>query len=239
MPKSKSKLDIAWVKIEDGLHQETEGKKLWIEGTLELISILDDARKRLGSDQAFGKWLSNSGYGPNRITRHERSALLNMAADLNVTREVLEQTHRRSWRHIWEEEVHPRLPHVGQPTDGMGPEAPTRRPKRRNPTKREPWVQDTKGWFNQQIERVNAVINELNIVMEKCEPKQHKRLATLETALLSEAFRKGAETSAEFEDWVATPLEKATDKLVRAGRVRVTPPPKPVRRAAAQDQPSA
>ena len=45
----KSNLDRAWVKIENARKQEAEGRKLWIEGPLELINILDDARKRLGS----------------------------------------------------------------------------------------------------------------------------------------------------------------------------------------------
>src|SRR5262245_6395574 len=89
----KSKLDLAWVKIQNALQQEAEGRKLWIEGTLELINILDDARKRLGSDQAFGTWLTDNGYGETRITRQDRSALLNMAEHLNVTREVLKETH--------------------------------------------------------------------------------------------------------------------------------------------------
>ena len=119
----KSNLDLAWVKIQDGLQREAEGHNLWIEGTLELINILDDARNRLGSDQAFGKWLTENGYGEDRITRHDRSALLNMAEHLNVTREVLEQTHRRSWRLIWEEEIQPRLPTAGQPADSDSPEA--------------------------------------------------------------------------------------------------------------------
>src|SRR6516225_2667888 len=113
----KSNLDLAWEKVQSAIRQEAEGRKLWIEGTLELINILDDARNRLGSDQAFGTWLTDNGYDENLITRHDRSALLNMALDLNLTREVLEQTHRRSWRHIWEEEVQPRLPHAGQPPD--------------------------------------------------------------------------------------------------------------------------
>jgi hypothetical protein len=67
------------VKIQDGLRQEAEGRKPWIEGTLELTNTLDDARKRLGSDQAFGTWLTENGYGENRIKRHDRVALLNMA----------------------------------------------------------------------------------------------------------------------------------------------------------------
>src|SRR5262249_56155539 len=89
----KSNLDLAWVKIQNALQQEAEGHKLWIEGTLELINILDDARKRLGSDQAFGAWLADSGYG-DRITRHDRSALLNMALHPNPTLAVLKDTPR-------------------------------------------------------------------------------------------------------------------------------------------------
>jgi hypothetical protein len=120
----KSNLDAAWAKIQDGRQQEDAGKKLWIEGTLELVSILDEARKSLGSDQAFGAWLTENGYGEDRITRHDRAALLNMALHLQLTREVLQQTNRRSWRYIWEEEVQPRLPYVGQPADATSSATP-------------------------------------------------------------------------------------------------------------------
>ena len=194
----KSNLDLAWVKIQNALQQETEGHKLWTEGTLELINILDDARKRLGSDQAFGTWLSENGYGANRITRHDRSALLNMALDLHVTREVLEQTHRRSWRLIWEEEMQPRLPSAGQPTDG------TRRPKKTKGAKKEAngeqkpeWLRDIRGWFNNQVERVNAVIDELNKIMENCTPEQHNLLADLEPTLLLERSMLLCQTTRE------------------------------------------
>src|SRR5262245_9713683 len=90
----KSNLDLAWVKIQDALQQEAEGHKLWVDGTLELITILDDARERLGSDQAFGTWLTDNGYGEDRLTRHDRAALLNMSEHPDLTREVLNQTHR-------------------------------------------------------------------------------------------------------------------------------------------------
>src|SRR5262249_22286397 len=117
----KSKLDLAWGKIENGKKQEAEGRKLWIEGTLELINILDDARNRLGSDKAFGTWLSNSGYG-DRITRHDRTALLNMAKHPALTRKVLGETTRRSWQLIWRDEIQPQLPNARQPADGEKPE---------------------------------------------------------------------------------------------------------------------
>ena len=53
----KSNLDVAWVKIQDALQQEAEGHNLWIEGTLELINILDDARMQtqFGIQQSLTK----------------------------------------------------------------------------------------------------------------------------------------------------------------------------------------
>jgi hypothetical protein len=91
-------------------------------------------------------------------------------------------------------------------------------------------LRDIRGWFNNQVERVNAVIDELNKVMENCTPEQHNLLTTLEPTLLLEAFRKGTEKSAKFVDWVETPLEKAADRLIGEGRVKITP----ARRRAAQ-----
>jgi hypothetical protein len=131
------------------------------------------------------------------------------------------------------------LPQPGQPTDGKGPEAPTRRPKKKGTKKplneEQKRARETKGWFNDLVVRVNAVINELHKVMEHCEPEQHKLLATLEPTLLLEAFQKGEKQAAKFVDWIETPLEKAANKLVREGRVKITPAPKPARRASARN----
>jgi hypothetical protein len=84
----KRNLDCAWEKFQHALHQEAEGNDQWIESTLELSKILYDARQRLPPDQAFGEWLTKSGYGEERITRNDRQALQNMALNLAVTREV-------------------------------------------------------------------------------------------------------------------------------------------------------
>lgn len=219
----KSELDLAWGKIQKGLQQEDEGHKLWIEGTLELINILDDARKRFGSDQAFGTWLTDNGFGENRITRHDRSALLNMAEHPDLTREVLEQTHRRSWRLIWEEEIQPRLPSGGQPA-----EAPTdtRRPKRNgaNRVQKPEALKNIEGWYREQvIAAVNAVINELNKTMEKCDPELRKQLAVLDPNLLLDASQNLQKKAAEFAEWVDTPLIQAADVLEqKSSRVVVT-----------------
>jgi hypothetical protein len=241
-------LDLAWQKIENGRQQETEGRKLWVEGTLELSNILDYARKRLDFDQAFGTWLTGNGYGEDRLTRHDRQALLNMALHPDLTREVLEQTHRRSWQLIWREEMQPRLPSNRQPADeGEKPPANTRRAKKEkgakeaaNGKQKPEWVRDIGGWFNNQVACVNGVINELNKIMESCTPEQHGSLQTLELTLLSEAFQNGVKESAKFVDFVDTPLEEAADKLIREGsRVRKTPAPKPARSAARSVQPGA
>jgi hypothetical protein len=120
----KSDLDAAWKKVQDGLEREAEGRELWIKGMEQLITALCDARRHLPADQEFHKWLTDYGYGEDRLNRHDRAALLNMGDVFNVTRDVLKQTHRRSWQLIWREEIQPlldgepRLPNARQPADG-------------------------------------------------------------------------------------------------------------------------
>jgi hypothetical protein len=234
----KSNLDLAWGKIQDGLQREAEGRKLWVDGTIDLITILDDARNRLGADKAFGTWLTDNGYGEDRITRHQRAALLNMAEHLDLTREVLEQTHRLSWEQIWIHQIQPdladqpRLPGTRQPADGEEasdetPEAlaTTRRPKEKRGKQTPNENRDIIDWYNNEVAQVNARIDELNKVMERCSQEKHDDLQTLDLNLLSEASQKLTEKTVEFKDWVNTPFEKA------AKQSRVVRIPKPKRRA--------
>ena len=245
-PDVKSKLDLAWVKIQDALQQEAEGHNLWIEGTLELINILDDARKRLGSDQAFGTWLSDSGYG-DRIKRHDRTALLNMALHLNVTRKVLEQTNRRSWRLIWEEEVQPLLHSAVQPADGESPEAnpannsegekkPARRPRKGNGTKKpkEEWGKELKDFLSDGLLAANALIRIKNSI-QQCTPEKQAELKEQKvTSEWSEKIDEGSKASAWICDWANGLLEEEADALEQQGRVVRTPT-----RASKQVQPEA
>jgi hypothetical protein len=213
---------------------------------LNLIDLLHDARKRFSSDQAFGKWLTDSGYGEERIKRQDRAALLNMAEHPDLAREVLKQTHRRSWRLIWEEEIQPRLLTAGQPADGEGTEAPaehaddapaenaddnaeapavTRRPKKNGAQRvqKPEALRNIEGWYGEQVAAVNVVINELNKTMEKCGPELRKQLAVLEPNLLLDAAQNLEKKAAEFAEWVDTPLEQAADALEqKSSRVVVT-----------------
>jgi hypothetical protein len=243
-PIVKSNLDIAWGKIENGLAQEAEGHNLWIEGTLELIQILDKARIDFASDKEFGHWLKQKGPPINEM---DRKAYLNMARNMDLTRKILERTERRSPQLIWREEIQTKLVSANQPADGESTEgAPdvTRRPKKNGAKKeasgeRKPeWLRNIEGWFNNQVAALNAVTNELNKIMEKCNPEQRKQLATLDPNLLLDAAQNLEKKAAKFADWVDTPLEEAADALVQKRSV-VTPAPKRTRRASKPVQPEA
>ena len=86
-------------------------------------------------------------------------------------------------------------------------------------SRRQSRCSDNRGWLNNLVKRVDAVTDELNKVMEKCSREQHDSLQTLEPTLLLEAFQKGEKKSAEFVDWVNTPLEKTA----KQSRTKTTP----------------
>jgi hypothetical protein len=115
----KSKLDHAWAKIENGCQQEDEGRRQWIEGTLELANILLDLRQRFPADVEFGKQLTEAGYGENRLSRQDRAALINMGEHPDLARIELEHTHRSSLQNIWKD-VQTRLPSPRQPGEDTG-----------------------------------------------------------------------------------------------------------------------
>jgi hypothetical protein len=183
--------------------------------------------------------LTDNGYG-ERITRHDRSALLNMALNLDVTRDVLQQTIRRSWRLIWEEEVRPRLPTAGQPTDAEKPEAPedkpTRRPKKANGKKRKPkeqWSGDSKRFFADGLVIFNNAIAMKKTALQ-CTPEQRRKLQGEVDSFWLDKSGEGIEALVWLRDWLNGALEEKAKKLMREGRVRTTPA-----RASAVDQPPA
>jgi hypothetical protein len=236
----KSNLDRAWEKIQNGLQQEAQGSDRWIEGTLELINILHDARERLASDQAFGSWLTKNGYGEDRLKRNDRQALQNMAQHPDLTREVLEQTHRRSWRLIWEEEIQPRLHNAVQPAGDESAEAiptnnaeeadtrkkPTRRPRKGNGTRNTPpkdeWGKDLKNFLSDGLLIANALIRiKKGICGSKPEKKAELR-KKVTTAWL-EPMEQGSKAYAWICDWANGMLDEEADKLIQEGRVVETP----------------
>jgi hypothetical protein len=231
---AKVQLDLAWTKIQNALQQEAEGCNLWIEGTLELIKIIDAARTRFASDQDFGAWLTDSGYG-DRITRHDRSALLNMAKYSVQTRKVLEQTNRRSWRLIWEEEIQPQLPSTGQPansetseasTSTETSEASTRRPKK-NGAKQSPkeeWGKHLDSACSDVLLIANAASRIKKSILQAT-PEQQAAVKKKMSAEWKEAIDPGCDALPWIRDWANGLLEEEADTLLQQkGRVVTTPP---------------
>jgi len=85
------------------------GHQEWIDGTLELATALATARCEFASDNKFSDWCSK--HCPD-LNPHDRAALINMAKDPSVTRKVLEDTKRNSWKYIWEKEMKQRFVQV-------------------------------------------------------------------------------------------------------------------------------
>jgi hypothetical protein len=94
-------------RIKAAYERSVNGRKEWIEGTLELAATFTEARTRFPSDIAFGVWLAQNEL--DWLGKDDRSALLGMASGFDLTRTVLEETKSTSLRVIWRDEVEPRL----------------------------------------------------------------------------------------------------------------------------------
>jgi hypothetical protein len=95
----------------------------WIEATLDLAVTLKEARDRFQSNQQFSIWLAENEI--DLLGHQDRAALINMAGNATLTRLVLQETQRRSWRLIWEEEIMPRLTSAGKTADSVPPHPKT------------------------------------------------------------------------------------------------------------------
>jgi hypothetical protein len=89
------RIDQAWQRI-------CKGEAEWVEGSLELAQALAEGRKGFPADKAFGQWLKKNGH--DHVGHQDRAALLGLASDLNLARNVLTKTTRRSYQLIWVEE---------------------------------------------------------------------------------------------------------------------------------------
>lgn len=98
------------------------GDREWREGTLELAEALAEARARFSDNKSFGRWL-NAMPGLDDLGSDDRAALIGMGRNLDIAREILNETTRRSWRLIWLEEIKPIVePPSSQRCDDDAPE---------------------------------------------------------------------------------------------------------------------
>jgi hypothetical protein len=79
-------------------------------GTIELALALAEARAEHESDRAFGHWLVDNDL--DEIGPHDRAALISMTNNISLARQILLETKRISWKHIWLEEMQSMFVHV-------------------------------------------------------------------------------------------------------------------------------
>lgn len=106
-------MNVLAQRIRAALELTDHGRQEWIDGTLELASSLAEARRRFKSDNQFAHWIVDEdleGIGAN-----DRSALIKMAGDLHLARQILEESGRHSWQLIWREEMAGRFTNASKP----------------------------------------------------------------------------------------------------------------------------
>jgi hypothetical protein len=100
VPQGTSPLDVLAARHRAAWDKVQHGRQEWVEGTLELASVLAEERKLLPDNTDFSRWLERNGLA--KIDKNVRAALIGMAGDLAATREALEKTDNTNWRYIWE-----------------------------------------------------------------------------------------------------------------------------------------
>src|SRR5262249_24465600 len=101
-----SRLERAAIKIKKEINKRKGPIQNWIEANIELAEALIEARHEFGdNDGAFGAWCRYNGFTKDVLGKSERVALIEMGANPQKMREVLQKTERRSipliYKHEW------------------------------------------------------------------------------------------------------------------------------------------
>jgi hypothetical protein len=91
------------------------------DATIRLAFAFKDAREQFPSNAAFGRWIADNDL--DGISPQDRAALINMAENAELARDVLLKTNRRSLRLVWENEIAPRLCTATKTPEADAPEA--------------------------------------------------------------------------------------------------------------------
>jgi hypothetical protein len=101
-----SRLERAAIKIKKAISKRNGPIQDWIDANIELAEALIEARHEFGdNDAAFGAWCRYNGLTKDVLAKNERVALIDMGANPQRMREVLQKTERRSipliYKHEW------------------------------------------------------------------------------------------------------------------------------------------
>jgi hypothetical protein len=98
-----TKLERLVASIGELLTRDAANQKEWVEIKLSLCAELVDARMEFKAHREFGEWFS----AYFDMNHQDRAAYIAMGRDLELAREILEITERRSIQHIYEKEFKP------------------------------------------------------------------------------------------------------------------------------------
>ena len=101
-----SRLERTAVNIKKTISKRNGPIQDWIDANIELAEALIEARHEFGdNDAAFGAWCRYNGLTKDVLGKSERVALIDMGANPQRMREVLQKTERRSipliYKHEW------------------------------------------------------------------------------------------------------------------------------------------
>src|SRR6516225_9017729 len=100
-----SRLERAAIKIKKAISTRNGPIQDWIDANIELAEALIEARHEFGdNDAAFGVWCRYNGFAKDILRKRERMALIDMGANPQEMREVLQNTEQRSISLIYKNE---------------------------------------------------------------------------------------------------------------------------------------
>jgi len=88
-------------RIRAGWERTKTGRQGWIDGSLEIAAALRDARDNMPADIAFSTWLKQNDLA--FFPKDDRAALIGLAENIELARDILMNTTSVSYRVIWQE----------------------------------------------------------------------------------------------------------------------------------------
>lgn len=88
-------------RIRDAYERTLSGQQEWIEGSLEMAISLREGRLKIRADIGFSAWLKQNNV--DYYNKDERAALISLAGNLELAREILMAARTRSYDLIWRE----------------------------------------------------------------------------------------------------------------------------------------
>jgi len=94
-----NRLEFIAQRIQKSQERLAKGGQEWVDATLELAAALNEGRGAIPSNITFGGWLKERGL--DFYNKDDRAALIGLASNLELAREILSKTESRCYQKIW------------------------------------------------------------------------------------------------------------------------------------------